>query len=78
MSNSTNARLIKIALIGTVSCLKSIPSKALSCVLSTPSPMPNIAAMRSGYTMPSIPPVTLYKNRIKPGVEKIVIPSITH
>lgn len=55
----TNICLIKVGLAVTVSCLKSIPSKALSCVLSTPSPMPNKAAMISGYRVPSTPLVTL-------------------
>lgn len=49
----------------TVSCLKSIPSKALSCVLIAPSPMPNMAAMRSGYTMPSTPLVKLQYGKVE-------------
>ena len=40
--------------VGTVSCLKSIPSRAFSCVLKTPSPIPRTADIRSRYTVPSV------------------------
>ncbi|XP_050915181.1 uncharacterized protein LOC127130157 [Lathyrus oleraceus] len=39
----------------TMSCLNSMPSKALSCVIRTPSPMPNKAAKKSIYRVPRNP-----------------------
>jgi len=38
-----------------MSCLNSIPNKALSCVIRTPSPMPNKAAKKSIYEVPRNP-----------------------
>lgn len=45
----------------TVSCLKSMPSKALSWVFKTPSPIPNKAAIISGHIDPSNPLVVLHQ-----------------
>lgn len=39
----------------TMSCLNSIPSKALSCVIRTPLSMPNKAANKSIYKVPRNP-----------------------
>lgn len=41
--------------IDTVSSLKNIPIRALSCVLKTPSPIPNRAAIMRRFMVPSIP-----------------------
>lgn len=48
--------------LSTISRLNSIPIKALSCVLNTPSPIPNMAAMRSRDIKPSTPLFNLNHN----------------
>ena len=45
-----------------MSCLNSIPSKALSCVIRIPSPMPNKAAKKSIYKVPTNPLDMLHQN----------------
>lgn len=45
--------------VPTLSFLNSSPNKALSCVFNTPSPIPNMAPISSGYTGPSTPVLVL-------------------
>nr|AFK40603.1 unknown [Lotus japonicus] len=57
--------ILSCAKAPSVSCLNSIPSKALSCVMRTPLPMPNKAAKNSKYRVPSNPVGMLKFSRSK-------------